>query len=82
VNVPDHRPDVVRTEPVADEIALCNVIRLEKHGRLWRALVGPDHASGMQAFGDTPRRAILHLAIRCEALGWSWDDTWREPELT
>jgi hypothetical protein len=78
--IPDRSPDTIRSEahPVADEIDKANVIRLERHGRTWRALVGPDRASGVQETGDTPRLALVNLAARCEALGWVWDETWRD----
>jgi hypothetical protein len=81
--IPDRSNDSIHTEvgPGADEISLCNVIRLEKHGRLWRALVGPDYATGLQAFGETQGRAVLHLMVHCESMGWVWDETWREPNL-
>jgi hypothetical protein len=66
---------------MADEIALANVIRLEKHGLVWRALIGPDPASGLFAFGYTRLHALVNLDARCELLGWVFDDTYREPTL-
>jgi hypothetical protein len=82
VVIPDRTPDSrVPEKNVADELALANVIRLECEGRLWCAVIGPDarEGSGLRAFGHTPRQATLDLLIRCETLGWCFDETWREP---
>lgn len=75
--IPDRSNDTVRTEPVADEVDLANVIRLEKRIDTWVASVGP-RGRGLCGWGATPRHAVEGLFDRAEFLGWTFDDTWRE----
>lgn len=68
---------------MADEIPLCNVIRIEYrpqmvHGQRWRALIGPDAERGQWAIGPTPDIAIDYLRRLLAELSWPWDPTWTD----
>lgn len=65
---------------MADEIERCNEIRPEYDPAtgLWRATVGPDRARGLTAPGFSAPTAVINLMARCEALGWVWDESWRD----
>ena len=72
---PDRKPDIVKVNPVADEVPLANVIRFERTGRTWRARIGPVGQT-IEAEGGTWHGAVRRLVARCERLNWPIDEGW------
>lgn len=64
---------------MADEIRNANVIRVQRDGPRWCALIGPDLQRGVAAFGRNPVSALWGLVYRLARCGWCFDDSWREP---
>jgi hypothetical protein len=77
LNVPDRKADSVKSNIMADEIPLANVIRFQREGRSWRARIGPKD-QGLSAIGQTPFHAVIYLLAQCDGLHWPWDDGWRD----
>ena len=73
--IPDDKPDIAVSTPMADEIPLANVVRVIRCGDYWVARIGPPDR-GLTDFGLSPERAVTDLMRRCELLNWSWDETW------
>lgn len=74
---PDRKPDLVTSNPIADEIRFANVVRFQREGLRWRARIGP-RDQGLEALGQTPMHAVVYLMCQCEGLCWPWDDGWRD----
>jgi hypothetical protein len=64
---------------VADEIELCNVLRVERIGpSLWRATLGLDPERGLSITAFNATSAILAVACRAARLGWVFDESWSD----
>lgn len=74
---PDRKPDSVKTSPMADEIRLANVVRLQRVAGRWHAVVGPLTYS-LGAWGNDPSEALTRLAALADEMLWPWDETWQD----
>ena len=74
---PDRKPDMGQVSPMADEIPLANVVRLERVGRAWTARIGPPGA-GIAATGGTWAALIRRLVSHAEYHHWPIDEGWRD----
>jgi hypothetical protein len=77
VLTPDNKPDYAVSSPMADEIPLANVIRVECHGSWWMATIGP-RPHGLTADGATWESAVRRLVTRAELMRWPVDETWQD----
>jgi hypothetical protein len=75
VLIPDRKPDVVKNDPMADEIRFANVVRVQRVGARWHAVVGPASFS-LGAWGQDASEALTRLAALADHMLWPWDETW------
>lgn len=92
--IPDRQCDSIASRPIrdgeeliipldrpamADVIPQANVVRIEARsgGQYWVARIGPP-LLGIESVGVSPLHAAAALLLECEALGWCFDETWRD----
>lgn len=78
--IPDRSSDIIRTEPLADEVLYSNVVRIERDREStgWLAYIGPSFSTGLGRYGASPARALLALAGEMRDKGWVLDESWKD----